>query len=81
MGFATCGYTGDTATSGSSQILIQIPDSIKATTESRDAELLKQHGIFKKVCKKCNSPFDSLKKKAQICPQCKKKKHEKQMGL
>ncbi len=78
MGFATCDYTGDTASSGSTRIRIHIPESIKATTGSGDSTTwLKPAGVFERVCKKCESPFDSLKKKAQICPECQKKKKKK----
>ncbi len=77
MGFATCDYTGDTASSGSTRIRIHIPEAIKAITESGDSTWLKPAGVFERVCKKCSSPFDSLKRKAQICKQCQKKKKKK----
>ncbi len=72
MGFTTCEYSGDTATSGS--VRIHIPETIKATTEPNDSTWLKPKGVFERVCKKCKFPFDSLKRKAQICPECRKKK-------
>ncbi len=78
MGFATCEYSGDTSTSGS--VRIHIPETINATTESGDSTWLKLAGVFERVCKKCESPFDSLQRKAQICPKCKKRKHKKQIS-
>jgi hypothetical protein len=76
MGFATCEYSGDTATGGSTRIMIKIPEKINATTESDDSTWLKPVGVFERVCKKCESPFDSLKRKAQVCPECRKKKKQ-----
>jgi predicted Zn-ribbon and HTH transcriptional regulator len=74
MTFATCNYSGSTASNGFTKIMIQIPEEIKATTESDDSTWLKPAGTFERVCKKCESPFDSLKRKAQICPECKREK-------
>jgi hypothetical protein len=76
MGFATCEYSGDTATGGSTHIRIQIPEKINATTEPSDSTWLKPVGVFERVCKKCGSPFDSLKRKAQVCLECKQKKKQ-----
>jgi predicted Zn-ribbon and HTH transcriptional regulator len=78
MGFATCEYTGDTATSGS--VRIHIPETINATTESDDSTWLKPKGVFERVCKKCGSPFDSLKRKAQVCLECKQEKKQVATG-
>lgn len=72
MGFATYEYTGDTSSSDSARVILTIP---KTTTMSNDdARLLKPKGVFERTCKKCGSPFDSLKRKAQVCLQCKQKK-------
>jgi hypothetical protein len=79
MGFAAVEYTGDTATSNNTYIRIHSPEETSGSTEGSHSQF-KLLGMFERVCKKCRSPFDSLKKKAQICPQCIKKKHKKQIS-
>ncbi len=74
MGFATSEYSGDTASGGSTRIMIKMPDTINATTKPSDSTWLKPTVVFERVCKKCGSPFDSLKRKAQVCLECKQEK-------
>jgi DNA-directed RNA polymerase subunit RPC12/RpoP len=79
MGFATVEYTGDTASSNNTFIRIYDSKNTSGSTEGSDSQL-KLLGMFERVCKKCKEPFDSLKKKAQICPHCKKKTHKRQIS-
>lgn len=71
MTFTECEYTGDTSSSGSTKVIFIMPEAI---TEPNDGTQLKSKYMFEKTCKKCGDSFDSLKKKSQICPECKRKR-------
>jgi predicted Zn-ribbon and HTH transcriptional regulator len=66
---------GDTATGGNAHSVFEWDYDVAQSFE----ELEKENTSIERTCKKCGFLFLTKKKKAQICPECKPRKHKKQI--
>lgn len=73
MGFATMEYSGDTASGNHTHIRLYTQEEPSGSTEA-SSYLQPLKGLHERICKRCGISFGSLKKKAQICAECKRKK-------
>jgi predicted amidophosphoribosyltransferase len=73
MSFAATKYSGDTASGNHTHIRLYTQKEPSGSTEASSC-LRPLKGLHERICKRCGLSFDSLKKKAQICPECKRKR-------